>query len=192
MDHEAKSNFDFACDFESECVWYARPQLYFNCSFRRCLNCAPIECSMVYYSAFDNLELQIQGHMESAGVKMLYEPSGKKYFFCGLVSDMIGRVPLVPCFIHGNTTPTIPHEYSSLQRTRFNMGRADSLDGNIHGSSVYEVNLWIWQFGRGRPRIGGLSVEKTDEKRKLCRTQAALASADTRKRRAENQPSSRR
>jgi hypothetical protein len=32
------------------------------------------------------------------------------------------------------------------------------------GSNVYEVNQWLWQFGRGKPeqRLGGLSVEKTD------------------------------
>ena len=26
---------------------------------------------------------------------------------------------------------------------------------------MYEVNLWLWQFGRGKPRLGGLMVEQT-------------------------------
>ena len=32
-------------------------------------------------------------------------------------------------------------------------------------SNVYDVNHWLWQFGRGRPRIGGLSVSETEERR---------------------------
>ena len=24
------------------------------------------------------------------------------------------------------------------------------------GSNVYEVNMWLWQFGRGKPSLGGL------------------------------------
>jgi hypothetical protein len=32
------------------------------------------------------------------------------------------------------------------------------VDGQL-GSNVYEVNQWLWQFGRGKQRLGGLSVE---------------------------------
>ncbi len=31
-------------------------------------------------------------------------------------------------------------------------------------SNVYEVNPWLWLFGRGKPRIGGLTIEETAEK----------------------------
>jgi hypothetical protein len=39
------------------------------------------------------------------------------------------------------------------------MGCADSVavDGK-RGSNVYEVNPWLWRFGRGKPR---LNVEET-------------------------------
>jgi hypothetical protein len=33
------------------------------------------------------------------------------------------------------------------------------------GSNVYEVNPWLWQFGRGKPRLGGLTIEETSEKK---------------------------
>ena len=36
------------------------------------------------------------------------------------------------------------------------------------GSNVYEVNLWLWQFGRGKPllgAVGGLSVADTEDRR---------------------------
>ena len=36
-------------------------------------------------------------------------------------------------------------------------------DGS-RGSNVNEVNQWLWQFGRGRPRIGSLPVFDTEER----------------------------
>ena len=32
---------------------------------------------------------------------------------------------------------------------------------------MYEINQWLWQFGlaRGKPRLGGLSVAETEERR---------------------------
>ena len=30
------------------------------------------------------------------------------------------------------------------------------------GSNVYEVHPWLWPFGRGKPRLGGLSLSKTE------------------------------
>ncbi len=30
------------------------------------------------------------------------------------------------------------------------------------GSNVYEVNPWLWQFGRGKPRFCGLTVEQPE------------------------------
>jgi hypothetical protein len=42
------------------------------------------------------------------------------------------------------------------------MGCADlaASDGR-RGSRVYEVNTWLWNFGNGKPRLGGLTVEET-------------------------------
>ncbi len=42
------------------------------------------------------------------------------------------------------------------------MGCADAaaLDGR-RCSNVYEVNPWLWHFGCGKPRLGGLTVEET-------------------------------
>ncbi len=33
------------------------------------------------------------------------------------------------------------------------------------GSNVYEVKQWLWQFGRGKPRLGGLTFEETTERK---------------------------
>ena len=50
-------------------------------------------------------------------------------------------------------------------------------------SNVYEVNLWLWQFGLGRPRLGGLSCEETDERKEAALQERSLRGAETRKRR---------
>ncbi len=51
------------------------------------------------------------------------------------------------------------------------------------GSNVYEVNLWLWQFGRGKQRLDGLSVEKTGARNKAAQKEWQLLSgADTRRR----------
>ena len=94
------------------------------------------------------------------------------------------RVPLIPLFLAGNSTPTIPHEYSQHKRSGFPVGSCDTAaaDGR-RGSNVYEVNPWLWQFGRGKPRLGGLSVEKTDDKKEAALKERNLSGAETRRRR---------
>ena len=84
----------------------------------------------------------------------------------------------------GNTTPTIPHKYSQHQRSGFPVGICDSAaeDGR-RGSNAYEVNPWLWQFGRGKPRLGGLSVEKTGAKKAAAQKERLLRGAETRRRR---------
>ena len=37
------------------------------------------------------------------------------------------------------------------------------------GSNVYEVNTWLWQFGRGKPRLGGLTIEETQDRQDSAR-----------------------
>ena len=52
-----------------------------------------------------------------------------------------------------------------LKGSAFQFATADAAaaDGS-RGSNVYKVNQWLWQFGRGRPSIGGLSVSETEER----------------------------
>ena len=114
----------------------------------------------------------------------LYEPSPTPCLYVAPAENMVGRVPLMPLFLAGNSTPTIPHLYSKSKDTGFPMGCADAaaVDGR-RGSNVYEVNPWLWQFGRGKPRLGGLSVEKTQERMQAARDERSLRAAETRQRR---------
>ena len=82
---------------------------------------------------------------------------------------MVDRVPLIPLFLAGNSTPrspTIPHNYSKHKNSGFPAGSCDNAaaDGK-QSSNVYEVNQWLWRFARGKQRLGGLSVEDTDDRK---------------------------
>jgi hypothetical protein len=52
---------------------------------------------------------------------------------------------------------------------------ATGLDGR-HGSKVYEVNQWLWKFGRGKPRLGGLTVDETAMRKNTVREENAKRS----------------
>jgi hypothetical protein len=45
--------------------------------------------------------------------------------------------------------------------------------GITQGSHVYEINAWLWNFGRPHPRVDGLSVAKTERIRRKSRSEAA-------------------
>ncbi len=64
------------------------------------------------------------------------------------------------------------------------MGCADSAaeDGR-RGSNVYEVNPWLWMFGRGKPRLGGLTVAETAERQIAKAVDRKKIAAETRQRR---------
>jgi hypothetical protein len=47
------------------------------------------------------------------------------------------------------------------------------------GSNEYEVNQWLWQFGCGQQRLGGLSVEKTGARKKAAQEERLLRGAET-------------
>ena len=59
----------------------------------------------------------------------------------------------------------------------FPAGCADAAaeDGR-RGCNVYEVNTWLWMFGRGKPRLGGLTIEET-----LDRQDSARKASDKRR-----------
>ena len=82
--------------------------------------------------------------MESAGVTKLYEPFPTPCLYVAAAARMVGRVPLIPLFLAGNSTPTIPHYYSQHKRSGFPVGICDAAaaDGR-RGSNVHEVNLWL-------------------------------------------------
>ena len=95
--------------------------------------------SLVFFSTFEELKLPIKGPMEDAGVIQLYEPSPTPCLYVAPAENVVGRVPLIPLFLAGNSTPTIPHLFSQrkVQVSAFSFGCADTAaaDGR-RGSNV--------------------------------------------------------
>jgi hypothetical protein len=114
---------------------------------------------LLFFNNFEELHLPIKGPMEDSRVVKLHEPSPTPCLYVAPAENMVGRVPLMPLFLAGNATPMIPRLYSKCQESCFPIGCADAAAMNgTRDSNVYEVNpsLWLWQFGRGKPRLGGL------------------------------------
>ena len=178
----------------------ARPQLFFTCFLRPVDGRPPkramdtygpddIRADLVLFSTFEDLDLPGSGPMEARGVRKYYDPSPTPVLYVGPISNVLGRVPLMPLFLHGNSTPTIPHELRHLQRSKFPHGCADaSGESGRKGSNVYEVNQWMWEFGRGKPRLGGLSVTETEERRISVRKEGCRRAQSTKSRRSRKAP----
>ena len=89
------------------------------------------------------------GSMEAMGVQKLHQPSPTPILNVGLAADVLGCVPLMPLFLLGNSTPTIPHQLRQHRSARFPHGLADAADeSGRKGSNLYEINQWLRQFGR--------------------------------------------
>ena len=102
-------------DVHLEDCWYARPQLLFTCYLRPKHGRAPknptyrygpddIHKHLVFFSTFEELKLPISGPMERAGVTKLYEPSPTPCLYVAPAANMVGRFPLIPLFLAGNST----------------------------------------------------------------------------------------
>ena len=104
--------------------------------------------------------------------------------YVGRAEDLlrVGRVPLIPCFLDGNATSTIPHKYSSRQKDAFECGCANGAGPTSRrGSHVDEIYTWLWNFGRPQPRVGDLSVAKTEKLRRKSRSEASKRGWATRR-----------
>ena len=186
---------DDPADVPLEDRWYARTQLFFSCHLRPAGARPPKYSSykirpddlllqLVFFSTFEELHLPIHGPMEDAGVIKLYYPSPIPCLYVAPAANVPGRVPLIPLYLAGNSTPTIPHKFSKHKGSGFPIGSADTADADgRRGSNVYEVNTWLWMFACGKPRLGDLSVEETALKKKAGREEQVKRAVETRQRR---------
>jgi hypothetical protein len=121
-------------------------------SFNRSDEDIPID--LIFFSPFEELHLRTAGIMESKGIYRVYELSPVSTLYVGRVEDLLGRVPLIPCFLDGNATSPIPHKYRSRQKDAFECGCADGAGPTSRrGSHVHEINTWLWNFGRPQLRV---------------------------------------
>ena len=171
-------------------VWYARPQLFFNCTLcptgaqSALFSSTHKEVSLVYFSTFEPIELTPDSIMQRAGVPMLYDSASNPRLPCLYicpVANVLGRAPLIPCFIRGNSHPTIPHRFKD--DPRLGSASADMQQDRDNGSRLYEVNIWMWRYGRGSPRM--VSIAEAERIRRERVSESRIRAAETRKRRSE-------
>ncbi len=81
---------------------------------------------------------------------------------------------------------TITYKYATRQKQAFEFGCADGQGPTSRrGNHVYEIKNWLWNFGRPQPRVGGLSVAKTERIRRQSRSETSRRAWETRKARKE-------
>ena len=73
-----------------------------------------------------------------------------------------------------------------VQKTAGSMTQVEAFEGG----NVYEVNHWLWMFGRGKPRLGGLSVAETAVRKSARHEEQVKRAVETRWRRKAAKASS--
>ncbi len=86
-------------------MWYARPQLFFNCTVTLCptgakgpgFSASHKEVSLVNFSTFEPINLTSDSIMQQAGVPLLYDLASNQRLPCLYncpVANMLGHAPL--------------------------------------------------------------------------------------------------
>jgi hypothetical protein len=186
---EPLEDFDPLTDFDMTCgddVWFARPQLFFSCSLcptgQTENKYSHREVSLVFFSTFEPISLIPDSCMQKNGISMLYERASSQLptlYVCP-VQNVLGRVPLIPCFLHGNTNNTIPY---SLRYEVPDCAAADSRHDSGTGCRLFEVKVWMWNYGRAFPRK--ISVANAEAMRRKRVQDSRRRVAETLKRRRE-------
>ena len=179
-------------------VWYARPQLFFKCTL------CPTgetddprkykEYSLVFFSTFKPISLTPDNCMQQKGVPMLYRDVRSATVLPSLyvcpVENVLGRVPLIPCYLNGNSSNTIMIQYRYRDRGAIPAeAAADSRPDSGTGSRLFKIRtfgcgataerfhsrsqwptLSRWQCGRSEfrnPGNGRLQPLRVGERRLL-------------------------
>ena len=74
--------------------------------------------SLVFFSAMEPIDLTPDSVLQEQKVPMLYDTASSSaiptlYIMICNVKNVLGRVPLMPCFLEGSSHHTIPHSYRS-------------------------------------------------------------------------------
>jgi hypothetical protein len=106
--------------------------------------------SLIFFSTFETISLTPESCMQRKGVPMLYERAAAQVpslYVCP-VENVLGQVPLIPCYLNGNSVNTIPHCFrGKIPRE----AAADSRPDSRTGSLLFEINMWMWRHGRTFP-----------------------------------------
>ncbi len=124
--------------------------------------------------------------MRQAGLTMLYDSASNQRLPCLYICPVenvpvLGLAPLIPCFIGGNSPPTIPHCFKD--DPRLGSASANTQQDRGNGNRLYEVNIWMWRCGRDHPRM--VSITEAERIRRERISESRTRAGETRKRRSE-------
>ena len=113
---------------------------------------------------------------------MVYEAARNQIpsLYVAPVENMLGRVPLIPCFLEGQAVNTIPYPYRGRD---LRGATTDSRAGAGNGATLWEVNIWMWRYGRSLPRT--TTIEEAAARRAARLRDSRKQAATTKKRRRE-------
>jgi hypothetical protein len=169
-----------------------RPQLFFNCtlcpteakeSLYTLYSASHKEVSLVYFSTFEPIDQTPDSIMQQAGVPMLYDSASNPRLFIYPVENVLGLAP------HSvfHRWQQSPHESTSLQGRSSPWKRlrrhTDTQRDRGNGIRLYEVNIWMWRYGRGYPRM--VSIAEAERIRRERISESRARAEETRKRRSE-------
>ena len=113
--------------------------------------------------------------------------------YCSVVElcTLADRNHNVPCESGIRYPSLVAMQNRPNKGSAFPMGSADTAnDDGRRGSNVYEVNHWLWMFGRGKPRLGGLCVAESAVRKSAGHEEQVKRAAETRRRRKAAKASS--
>jgi hypothetical protein len=197
IQYSESDEFDVVCNFDLKgdgLVWYARPQLFFNVTLCR-WDCQDKEysadhkepeVSLVYFSTFEpiNPSLTPNSVIQRAKVPMLYYTASNPRLPClyiCLEANVLGQAALIPCFIDGDTHPTIPYKFKDNRL--LGTASADTQKDRGNGSRLYEVNLWLWRYRRSQPRTMSIEEAEAVRRERVSETRSRARAEETKKRR---------
>jgi hypothetical protein len=96
------------------------------------------------------------------------------------VENVLGRVPLIQCYQNGNSANIIPHNLRGKIPTE---AAADSRPDSGTGSRLFEINMWMWRYGRTATFPRQFSVEQAVKMRKKRVQESRARGAETLRRR---------
>ena len=81
--------------------------------------------------------------------KMLYLPKPSQYVWIVPITNILGRLPLVPA----GQTGTIPYSMHARQQACFEYGECDKADEPGTGSLIFHINSWAMVFPSDHPVV---------------------------------------
>jgi hypothetical protein len=147
--------FEVVSDFDK--LWFARLRLLFRVTVQPRGSSSDRDqlevLSLAFITTFDDDIGQMIRERDTLlrdhDCKILFEaPESKPICYVVPISNILGRAPLMPCYLNGNPTPTIPHTFAHLRQPRYKARGIipDTKLGSGNGSKLFRLNMFLWSI----------------------------------------------